>query len=67
MIGRGAPRQMIHPGGEAAVVAVGVPVFEHPLKHRLRHILGGRAVPGMLHEKTEQRAMMALEQFAQRI
>ena len=67
MIRSTTAREVIHPGGEAAVVAVGVPVFQHTLKYRLRDILGRLALAGVFHEKPEERAVMTLEEFAQRI
>ena len=42
MVRGAAAREVIHPGGEAAVVAIGVAVFQHPLKNNLGDILGGR-------------------------
>jgi len=57
----------MHPGGEAAVVAVGVAVFEHPLEDGLREILGGGALAGEFHQKAEQRAVVAFEQLAERV
>jgi cyclase len=67
MIRGAAPGQMVHPGGEAAIVAIGVAVLEHPLKDDLGDILGRGAIAGELCEKAEQRAVVALEEFAERI
>ena len=67
MIRGAAAREVIHPSGEAAVVAVSVPVFQHPLKYGLHDIFGGFALAGVFHEKAEERAVMALEEFAERI
>ena len=67
MIRGAAAGEMIHPGGEAAVIAVGMPVLEHPLKNDLGNILGRGAVTDELGEKSEERSVVALEQFAQRI
>lgn len=64
MIGGAAAREVIHPRRETPFVAVGVAVFEHPLKHRLRDILRRRALAGELYQKAEERAMVALEEFA---
>ena len=49
MIRGAAAGEVIHPGGEAAVVAIGVPVFQHALKHGLHDILGGFALAGVFH------------------
>ncbi len=62
-----APGQVIHPGGEATFVAVGVPVFEDALKHDLSDVFGGRAVVGQFGQKTKQRTMVAFKEFAQGI
>ena len=67
MVGGAAAREVIHPRGEAAVVAIRVAVFEHPLKHRLRDVLGRRAIAGEFHQKSEERSVVALEEFAERI
>ena len=67
VIGGAAAGEMIHPGGEAAVVAVGVAVFEHPLKHGLRDILGRGTIAGVFREKAEKLAVVALEEFAERV
>ena len=67
MIRGAAAGEMIHPGGEAAIVAVGMPVLEHPLKNDLGNILSRGAVTDELGKKSEERPVMALEQFAQRI
>ena len=65
MVGGAAAGEVIHPGGEAALVAVGVAVFEHPLEDHLRDVLGGGAVAGEFGEKPEERPVVALEQLAQ--
>ncbi len=67
VIGGAAAGELIHPGGEAAFVAVGVAVFQHALEDDLRDILGGGAVTGEFHEETEERALVALEEFAERV
>ena len=67
VVGGAAAREVIHPGGEAAVVAVGVAVFEHPLENRLREVLGDGALAGEFDEKAEERAVMALEQLPERV
>ena len=60
-------REVVHPRGEAAVVAVGVPIFQHPLKHGLHDVFRGGPVARELHEKAEERPVVSLEEFAQRI
>ena len=67
VVGGAAARKVIHPGGEAAIVAVGVAVFEHPLKDGLRDVLRRGVVARQLHQKPEERAVVALEQFAERV
>ena len=64
MIGGAPAGEVVHPGGEAAVIAIRVAVFEHPLEHRLRDVLGGRAVAGQLGEEAEERAVVALTPIA---
>lgn len=65
MVGGNAPRQMIEPRGEFALVPVGVPVFEDPLENDLDQVFGGVAIADQASEKTEQGAMVALEEVAQ--
>ena len=67
MIRSAAAGEMIHPGGEASIIAVGMPVLEHPLKNDLGNILRRGAVTDELGKKSEERPVVALEQFAQRI
>lgn len=67
LIGGAAPGELIHPGGERTFVAISVAVFEHSLEHHLRYVLGRGAGMAELDEKTEERAVMAFEEFAQRI
>ena len=62
-----AARQMIHPRGEAAVVTIGVPVFQHALKDDLRDVLRGSPIAGVLDEEAEERPVVAFKEFAQRI
>jgi hypothetical protein len=67
VVGGAAAGEMIHPGGEAAVVAVGVAVFEHPLENGLGDVFGGGVLAGEFDQKTEERAVVALEEFAERV
>lgn len=67
MVGGAAAGEVIHPGRETAVVAIGVAVFEHPLEDGLGDVFGGGAVAGEFHEETEEGAMVALEEFAERV
>ena len=67
VIGGAAAREVIHPGSETPIVPVSVAVFEHPLEHRLRDILGGSPVAGVLHQITEERAVVTLEEFTERV
>jgi hypothetical protein len=62
-----APGQVIHPRGEAAVIAISVPVFQHALENGLRDVLGGAAITGELYEETEERRVMPFEEFAERV
>jgi hypothetical protein len=62
-----AAREVVHPRGEAAVVTIGVTVLQHPLKDDLGDVLGGGAVAGQLDEKAKERAVMAFEEFAERV
>jgi hypothetical protein len=62
-----AAGEVVHPGGEAAVVAVGVAVLEHALEDNLRDVLGGGTVPGQLDQKPEEGPVMAFEEFAERV
>jgi hypothetical protein len=59
--------KMVHPRGEAAVIAIRVTVFQHALKNCLHDVFRDHPVTGVLDEETEKRAMMPLEQLAQRI
>ncbi len=65
VIGGAAAGEVIHPGGEAAVVAVGVAVFQHALEDDLGDVLGGGALTGEFDEKTEERAVVAFEEDAE--
>ena len=67
VIGGAVAGEAIHPGGETAVVAVGVAVFQHALEDGLRDVFGGGAVAGVFDEETKERAVVALEEFAERI
>jgi hypothetical protein len=67
VIGGAATGEVIHPGTETAVVAVGVAVFEHPLEDGLCDVLGRRALTGEFHEKAEERAVVAFEEFPERV
>lgn len=67
MIGGAAAGKVIHPRGETAVVAVSVAVFEHPLEDDLGDVLGGGAVAGELDQEAEERAVVAFEEFAERV
>ncbi len=67
MIGGAAAGEVIHPGREAAVVAIGMAVFQHPLKNRLRDVLRGGTVAGELDQESKELPVMPLEKFAQRI
>ncbi len=62
-----ATGEVIHPGAETAVVAVGVAVFEHPLEDGLCDVLGRRALTGEFNEKAEERAVVAFEEFPERV
>lgn len=62
-----AAREVIHPGGEAAVVPIGVAVLQHPLKDDLGDVFGGGPVPGELDEEAKERAVMAFKKFSERI
>ena len=67
VVGGTPPREVIHPRGEAAVIAIRVTVLQHALKHGLGDVFSRRPVAGQLHEKAKQRSVMALEEFTQRI
>ena len=67
VIGGAAAGEVIHPGGEAAVVAIGVAVFEHPLKNGLRDVLGSGALAGEFYEEAKEWAVVAFEENAKRI
>lgn len=67
VVGGAAAGEVIHPGGEAAVVAVGVAVFEHALEDDLGDVLGGGAVAGELDQEAEERAVVPFEEFAERV
>ncbi|MCR6654876.1 MAG: hypothetical protein NVV63_03460 [Opitutus sp.] len=62
-----AAGEMIHPRGEAAVVAVGVTVFQHALENRLRDVLRGGAVAGEFDQKAKELPVVPLEELAQRV
>ena len=67
MVGGAAAGEVIHPRGKTAVVAIGVAVFEHPLENGLGDIFGGGALAGELYEEAEERAVVAFEEFAERV
>lgn len=67
MIGRTTAGEMIHPRGEATVIAIGVPIFQHALKYCLRDVFGGRAIAGEFYEKPKQPPMVAFKELAQRV
>lgn len=67
MVGGAAAGELIEPGGERALVAVGVPVFEDALKDRLREVFRGGALAGEMAKKTEEPAVVALEELAEGI
>lgn len=67
MVRGAAAGEVIHPRGEAALVAVGVAVFEHALEDDLRDIFGGGAVASEFYEEAEERTMMAFKEFAERV
>ena len=46
VIGGAAAGQMVHPCGETPVIAIGVPVLQHPLENDLGDVLGYGTVPG---------------------
>jgi hypothetical protein len=57
--------EVIDPGGEPALVAVGVPVFEDAIEYELDQVLACRAVAGVAHKKAVQRAMVPFEELAE--
>ena len=63
MVHRAAPREVVHPRGEAALVAVGVAVLEHPLEDDLGDVLRRGPVAGQLGEVAEERSVVALEEL----
>ncbi len=67
VIGGTSAGEVIHPGGEAPVVPVGMPVFEHPLENGLREVLGGGPLAGEFDEEAEQGAVVALEELPERV
>ena len=50
MVGGDLAGEVVDPGGELALVAVGVPVFQDPVEHELHEILAGGALAGQPHE-----------------
>lgn len=64
MVGGAAPREMVHPRREAALVAVGMAVFEHPLEYDLGDVFGRHAVARELCEVAVERPVVALEELA---
>jgi hypothetical protein len=58
---------MVHPGCEATLVAIRVPILEHTLKRGLDYVLRRRRVPRQFDEKAEKPPVMAVEQFSERV
>ena len=56
---------MIHPCGEAAIVAIGVPIFQHPLENGLSDVLRGGSMSGELDEEPKERSVMPLEELTE--
>lgn len=67
MVGGTTAREVIHPGGEVAFVAIGVPVFQDALENDLSDVLGGVAIPRDLGQEAEERTVVAFEEFAKRV
>ena len=67
MIGGATSREVIHPGGEVAFIAVGVAVFEHALEDDLGDIFGGGAIASIFRQKAEERPVVLLKEFSERI
>jgi hypothetical protein len=65
VVGGNLAGKMVDPGGELALVAVGVPVFQDAVENELHEILAGGALAGESHEETIERPVIALEQVAQ--
>ncbi len=65
VIGGHFARDVVDPGGELALVAVGVPVFEDAVEDNLHEVLAHGRLVGQAHEETEERPVIALEQFAE--
>lgn len=59
------PRRRGEPGGEFALVAVGVPVFEDALEDDLDDVFGGINGAGEPGEETEERTVVPLEKIAE--
>lgn len=67
VIGGAAPREVVHPSGERPVIAVRVAVLQHALEDDLGDIFACGAVARELHEKAEERAVVALEELSERV
>jgi len=67
VVGGAAAGEVIHPGGEASVVAIGVAVFQHALEDGLRDVFGGGALAGEFDEEAEELAVVAFEEDAERV
>ena len=65
MVGGDLAGEVVDPGGEPALVAVGVPVFEDAVEDDLHEILADRRLVGQAHEETVEAPVMALEEFAE--
>ena len=65
MVGSDLAGDVVDPGGEPALVTVGVPVFENAVEHELDEILAGGAVARVPHEKAVERAVVAFKELAE--
>ncbi len=65
MIGGDLAGEVVDPGREFPLVAIGVAIFEDAKEHELHEVLARGAMTGEAHEKTVERLVMTLEEVAQ--
>jgi len=65
VVGGDLAGEVVEPGGELALVAVGVAVFEDPVEDDLHEVLAEGGLVGHPHEEGVEPLLVALEQLAE--
>ena len=65
MVGRDLAGEVVDPGGELALVTVGVAVFQDAVENQLHEVFAGAAVAGEADKKAVERPLMTLKQLAE--